>query len=129
MKTRYVIGALIIIAAVSGSVYLLSQSEIQYTTIAQARTLGRKVQIKGRWDTNAQTSYDQNRNLFRFTLIDDEGNRILVEYTGAKPNNFELAHSVVVRGRVEGERFHASEILTKCPSKYEGTSPLVPRTE
>ena len=38
---------------------------------------------------------------------------------GAKPNNFELANAIVIKGRVEGSSFHASEILTKCPSKYE----------
>ena len=129
MKARYLIGAIALIAALSGSVYLLSQSQVQYTTISEARTLGRKVQIKGRWDAAAESSYDQNRNLFRFVLIDDQGNRIPVEYQGAKPNNFELAHSVVVRGRVEGDHFHATEILTKCPSKYEGSSPMTPRTE
>lgn len=129
MKARYLIGAVALVVALSGSVYLLSQSQVQYATITEARALGRKVQIKGRWDATAECSYDQSRNLFYFVLIDDQGNRIPVEYQGAKPNNFELAHSVVVRGRVEGDRFRATEILTKCPSKYEGSSPMIPRTE
>jgi cytochrome c-type biogenesis protein CcmE len=42
---------------------------------------------------------------------------------GAAPNNFELATSVVAKGRyvAEGDYFHATEVLTKCPSKYEAT--------
>jgi len=43
-----------------------------------------------------------------------------VVFEGAKPNNFELADKIVVKGKFDGDHFHASQILTKCPSKYEG---------
>jgi len=39
---------------------------------------------------------------------------------GPKPNNFDIATSVVIKGKMTGDFFHATEILTKCPSKYEG---------
>jgi cytochrome c-type biogenesis protein CcmE len=39
---------------------------------------------------------------------------------GAKPNNFELAVSVVATGTVRHGALEASNVLTKCPSKYEG---------
>ena len=42
-----------------------------------------------------------------------------VIYSGAKPNNFEIATSIVTTGAVENGELHASNILTKCPSKYE----------
>ncbi len=124
MKLRYLIGALIIVIAASASVYLLSESQIQYTTISHARSSGKKVQIKGRWVERESTTYDQSNNLFRFILEDEDGTRIPVVYRGGKPNNFELAESVVVRGRIDGSVFEASNILTKCPSKYEGSAPL-----
>ncbi|GIV54226.1 MAG: cytochrome C biogenesis protein CcmE [Candidatus Kapaibacterium sp.] len=124
MKSRYVIGAIIIALAIGASVYLLSESQIQYTTITYARTAGKKVQIKGKWVQRDQATYDQSANTFRFILQDEEGTTIPVVYRGAKPNNFELAEAVVVRGRINGATFEASDILTKCPSKYEGRSPL-----
>jgi cytochrome c-type biogenesis protein CcmE len=53
-------------------------------------------------------------------MKDDKGKVIPVELIGAKPNNFEIAISVVAKGRVENGVFKASSVLTKCPSKYEG---------
>ena len=42
-----------------------------------------------------------------------------VVYEGTIPNNFESATSVVVTGKYQNGYFHAKDILTKCPSKYE----------
>ena len=42
-----------------------------------------------------------------------------VIYEGTIPNNFETAKSVVVTGQYQNGYFHAKDILTKCPSKYE----------
>jgi cytochrome c-type biogenesis protein CcmE len=47
---------------------------------------------------------------------------------GAKPNNFEIATSVVAKGSINGDHFHAKEVLTKCPSKYEGDAEAVKKT-
>ena len=44
-----------------------------------------------------------------------------VVFDGTIPNNFETATSVVVTGRYEDGYFHAKEILTKCPSKYQNS--------
>jgi cytochrome c-type biogenesis protein CcmE len=128
-KLRYIVGGIVVFIAVGAAAYLLSESQIQYVTIATARTTGKKVQIKGKWVERDSAFYDQATNTFTFVLEDGDGNRIRVEYDGAKPNNFELAESVVVRGRVEAGRFHASEILTKCPSKYQGNSTMSPQAQ
>lgn len=127
MKPRYIIGAVVILSAAVTSIYLLSQSQIQYTTINDARTTGKKVQIKGRWIEQESASYDPVNNTFRFILEDENGSRIAVVYSGSKPNNMEMAESIVVRGRVEDNTFYAIDILTKCPSKYEGNSTLTPQ--
>ena len=51
--------------------------------------------------------------------MDDNGNEMKVIYEGTIPNNFESAQSVVVTGKYKEGYFHAKDILTKCPSKYE----------
>ena len=52
--------------------------------------------------------------------MDESGKECKVVLDGAAPNNFELATSVVAKGRFTDEGyFHATEVLTKCPSKYE----------
>jgi len=55
-----------------------------------------------------------------FYLRDNRYEIAKVILNGGRPNNFDLAASVVVKGKYSGDYFHATEILTKCPSKYEG---------
>ena len=74
----------------------------------------------GTWVKEEGLSYDAPSNVFRFSMKDEQGKIIPVELAGAKPNNFEIAVSVVAKGRVENGIFKASNVLTKCPSKYEG---------
>jgi cytochrome c-type biogenesis protein CcmE len=51
----------------------------------------------------------------------DESNvEMKVILDGAEPNNFKMAESVVAKGKIKDGNFHATEVLTKCPSKYEG---------
>ena len=40
-----------------------------------------------------------------------------------KPGNFDQATEIVCKGQYKAGKFHASELLVKCPSKYmeEGT--------
>lgn len=98
----------------------LGSSSIEYTNIQRAEQLGKTVQIVGTWVKEDGSSYDPNSNIFRFSLKDDKGSIVPVELEGAKPNNFEIAVSVVAKGRMENGTFKASMVLTKCPSKYEG---------
>ena len=65
-------------------------------------------------------NYNAAQNILTFALIDEKNNTEQVIYNGSKPNNFDIAPMVVVKGRYENGKFMASEILTKCPSKYEG---------
>ncbi|MBX7153914.1 MAG: cytochrome c maturation protein CcmE [Candidatus Kapaibacterium sp.] len=123
MQTRYIIGGIIAVVFVAIGFYALNDSGIQYTDIKTAEVLNKKVQVKGKWLKEEPKSYDSKANVFTFLMEDDAHNKVKVEYTGAQPNNFELAESVVVKGKMENGVFHASDILTKCPSKYEGSDP------
>ncbi len=44
---------------------------------------------------------------------------LAVRYEGVPPDTFNEAVSVVVEGKYENEIFHATQLMTKCPSKYE----------
>ena len=61
-----------------------------------------------------------NANLFGFYLVDNEGLEKKVLYNGSKPQDFERSEQIVVVGKMDGDEFHASQILMKCPSKYNG---------
>ncbi|MFM8473028.1 MAG: cytochrome c maturation protein CcmE [Candidatus Kapaibacterium sp.] len=117
MKPRYVIGTIIAIVSFAGSLWLVRSSTIEYTTVAKAVELKKRVTIKGTWKRSGDLSYDSEKNIFRFVMTDDESRDVNVEYAGSKPNNFELAESIVVKGKMKNGIFIASDILTKCPSK------------
>lgn len=121
MKQRYVFGALVIVILAVVGWLSLESSSLEYTNVKRAQRLGSTVQIVGTWVKENGSEYIPSRNTFIFTLRDQDGQEIPVELEGSKPNNFEIAVSLVVKGRVENGVLKAQNVLTKCPSKYEGT--------
>lgn len=122
MKARYYVGfSVAVVLSVIGYFALVS-STVQYADLDRAQRLGKTVQVVGTWVSDQGCSYDAQSNTFKFVLQDENGRRIPVELNGAKPNNFEIAVSVVVKGQVENGVLKASNVLTKCPSKYEGSA-------
>ena len=69
-----------------------------------------------------ESGFDTEKVQFTFYLKDDDNRIERVVLEGAKPNNFELATNVVAKGKYKDGCFHATEVLTKCPSKYESAS-------
>ena len=72
--------------------------------------------------------FDADKSQFTFYMVDDNKRECKVVLDGAKPNNFELATEIVAKGRYKDGYFHATEILTKCPSKYEGDATAVKKS-
>ncbi|MBI3005012.1 MAG: cytochrome c maturation protein CcmE [Ignavibacteriales bacterium] len=125
MKPKIVIGVLVIMAGVIlGSVSFL-ESNVEYMDFAAAEKSHKKVQVKGEWVKNHESRFDAEKAQFVFYMKDDNNRVEKVILEGAKPNNFELATSVVAKGVYREGYFHATDVLTKCPSKYEGDAEAV----
>ncbi len=122
MKLKFVIGGIIIIAAAIFGVMSFVETNVEYMDFTKAMSVKKKVQVKGIWQKEKETIYDTNKHEFSFYLKDDNGVEQKVIYSGARPNNFEIADAIVVKGKYENGIFRATEILTKCPSKYEAKS-------
>ncbi len=60
-----------------------------------------------------------NPNITKFTMVDKKGERRKVILNKSKPQDFERSESVVLIGKANGDEFHATEMLMKCPSKYK----------
>lgn len=56
---------------------------------------------------------------FSFLMVDENGQEQKVFYSQPMPADFTKSEKVVVVGAYEGETFVASQILMKCPSKYQ----------
>ncbi|MBI4810851.1 MAG: cytochrome c maturation protein CcmE [Ignavibacteriales bacterium] len=119
MKLKIVIGGIIIIAAVVFGALSFVESNVEYMNFDRAISVKKKVQVKGVWIKKKESAFNANTRQFTFYMKDDSGIEQKVIFSGARPNNFEIADAIVVKGKYENGTFHASEILTKCPSKYE----------
>jgi len=122
-----VAAAVIVVGLVLGTVNFF-ESNVEYADFATAEKTGKKVQVKGEWMKEMESDFDADNAQFTFYMKDDNQKVMKVVLDGAKPNNFELATSVVAKGTISGDHFHANEVLTKCPSKYEGDAEAVKKT-
>ena len=125
MNVKVVVAGLVVLVGIVLGMINFIDSNIEYGDFADARRIQKKIQVKGAWIKDRESFFDTEKMQFTFFLKDDSGEIAKVVLDGAKPNNFDLAANVVVKGKFIGDYFHATEVLTKCPSKYEGkTGPM-----
>jgi len=128
MNVKVVVAIVVVVVGLILGAVNFMESNVEYTDFATAEQTGRKVQVKGEWMKEKESSFDSGKAQFTFYMKDEHQKEMKVVLEGAKPNNFELAESVVAKGRTTGDHFHATEVLTKCPSKYEGDAESVKKT-
>ena len=92
-----------------------------YATFGDAEESGKRVKIAGELVLEKDIIYDpvKNANYTGFHLKDADARINEVMLLKAKPQDFERAEQVVVTGSMEKGVFVATEVLTKCPSKYK----------
>jgi cytochrome c-type biogenesis protein CcmE len=128
MNAKIVVASLVILAGLVFGAISFVESNVEYTDLATAMSTHRKVQVKGEWLRDKESMFNATSGQFVFHMRDENGMEAKVVLEGAKPNNFEIAEAIVVKGRYVDDHFHATEILTKCPSKYEGDASAVEKT-
>ncbi len=120
MKNKYIFGGIIIAIFFIALGFLFTKTNIKYEEdFSKIRHSGKIVKVTGSWDKDKNYTVDSKHNRFIFYLRNEQGDEMKVVYKGTIPNNFEHATSVVVTGKFKDGVFHAKEILTKCPSKYQ----------
>ena len=124
MKRKHIIALVVAVVFIGVAAFALVDNKIDYSDFEKARAEGRRAQVAGTYVKEKGSQYDTRSNTFSFTMKDSKGVELPVRYVGVRPNNFELAPSVVCVGKVESGVFQASEIQTKCPSRYEGSGKM-----
>jgi cytochrome c-type biogenesis protein CcmE len=128
MKAKIIVGGVVVVAGIVLGALNFMESNVEYADFATAEKSSKKVQVKGEWIKEQPTSFDAQKVKFSFYMKDDANRVSKVVLDGAKPNNFEMATSVVAKGKFVNGEFRATDVLTKCPSKYEGTSEAVKKS-
>jgi cytochrome c-type biogenesis protein CcmE len=120
VKNKYLFGGGIIAVFFVAMIYLFTQTSIQYENdYSKIISSEKTVKAAGVWVKEKSFEYDKMNKTFSFFMEDKNGKLMKVVYSGIMPNNFESSTSVVVTGKYYGGVFHAKDILTKCPSKYQ----------
>ena len=83
----------------------------------QKELVGKGVRINGQL-IKESINWDAENLILTFQMTDGK-DTLNVRHKGVAPDTFEEAPSVVVEGKYENGIFNATQIMTKCPSKYE----------
>ncbi|OPL14991.1 MAG: hypothetical protein AVO34_00295 [Firmicutes bacterium ML8_F2] len=118
-KTKWIIGLAVIIVFASFAFFSFRSALNPYVSFAEAAETLQQVQVLGYLVKEEPIQYDSTAGELHFYLVDEEGTRASVTYSGVKPNNMEHSENVVVVGEYCEGVFQAEKILVKCPSKYE----------
>lgn len=122
MKPKLIVGIIAIIAFTSLLMVNLGNSISTYTDFETAARMS-TAHVPGTWDRTLDYGFSRETMQFTFHMKDEAGNVRKVVYPRPKPNNFEEADRLVVIGEMRDNVFYADEMLMKCPSKYNSTSP------
>lgn len=120
MNIKYLIGGIIIVSFFVLAIFAFDSEKIEYQNLKEAQQTGQIVQVNCQWLKDKETYFDQNNNQFIFYIKDENGFESKVVLDGMRPANFDTAPKLVIKGQYKNNEFHATEVLTKCPSKYEG---------
>ncbi len=120
MKKTSIFGLVIIAIAIAVIISVYSNSST-YGSFADAQKTESELQVKGQLNKEKKLYYEPTKdaNYFAFFMRDDDGQERKVVFTGSKPQDFERSEQIVLTGKMQGNEFHASKILMKCPSKYK----------
>jgi len=123
MNKKLIIGGGIILLVVA---YLfwsgMKESSVYFLTVdeffaQQEEFTGKGARVNGEI-VPGSINWDAHNLILTFQLTN--GGKVLdVRHKGVAPDTFSEDVSVVVEGKYGDGIFHATQIMTKCPSKYE----------
>lgn len=119
MKKSSIILIAIIAIAIAMILVIYTDSST-YSTFTEAKEKDTELYVVGVLNKEKALVYDpvKDANLFSFHMYDNDSTECKIVFNGSKPQDIERSEQIVLTGKMEGDVFHASKILMKCPSKY-----------
>ena len=120
MKRVHLFGIGIIAIAIMVIITSMRKDLTTYTSFEEARSSGDKVKLVGQLVKEQGVEYNPEKdpNYMSFFLKDEKGEVRQIVLRASKPQDFERSEQIVLTGEMNGEVFNASDMLLKCPSKY-----------
>jgi len=121
MKKSAIVGLVFLAVAIGVIVSSISDSS-SYADLKEAKAnMGTEFHVVGNLDKTQPIVYDPtvNPNLTVFSMVDNNGDKSMVYLNKSKPQDFERSENLVLIGKYREDAFYATDVLMKCPSKYE----------
>lgn len=111
---------IVIIAIAIAMILVIYTDSSTYSTFVEAKEKKTELYVVGVLNKEKDLHYDpvQDANHFSFYMYDNDSTECKVVFNGSKPQDIERSEQIVLTGKMEGDTFHATKILMKCPSKY-----------
>lgn len=131
MKKTHIV-LIIVIAIIIGTFISMFTSTSTSVNFEEAfANPGKEFKISGTLNTSEPVIYDPETNagLTVFYMVDKAGETKKVHLKEAKPTGLEQSESIDLYGKVIDGEFYASDMLMKCPSKYNENNHVVETAE
>jgi len=113
------IAIIIAIAVLIGYTLVRLGNSSTYSNFEQAtEKMGEKTTVIGYLNLEESMDFNPKTVQFSFTAKDKKGNQTRVIYNQPKPQDFERSEEITMTGYATDTAFIATDILMKCPSKY-----------
>lgn len=125
MKKIHILGIIIIAVAIGAILTTLNSTSTYANFTEAAKDPDSEFHVVGKLNKEKETIYDPkvDANVFTFYMTDNNGVEKKVILHKNKPQDFERSEQIVLIGQMEGDAFQATDILMKCPSKYNDGKP------
>ncbi|MBK9284466.1 MAG: cytochrome c maturation protein CcmE [Sphingobacteriaceae bacterium] len=127
MKKLHLIGLLIIAIAIAVIMVSLKNTTTYADFEEAMKNPDVEYHVVGVLDKSQELVYEPkvNADLCSFHMTDNKGELRQVVLHKSPPQDIEKSEQIVLIGKMEGDAFHANDILMKCPSKYNDAAPKV----
>jgi cytochrome c-type biogenesis protein CcmE len=119
IDTRILIGVLVIIFVLALGYSTVNNYLIEYKTVSEVSSLTSTGIIWVNGTIVEGTFETTGTNEYTFGLTDG-AETINVNYIGQLPSTLGTKAEVVIMGSFKDSTFHATKLISKCPTKYEG---------
>lgn len=127
MKKIHILGIIVIAVAIGVIIYTLG-SNSSYANFSEAiSNPDTEYHVVGKLNKKIAVKYDAkiNPNECSFVMKDNNGLEKTVILHKSAPQELLKTEQIVLIGKMNGDEFHANDILMKCPSKYNAGTPQV----
>lgn len=120
MKISYILALAVIAVAIGAIMSTVSDASTYASFNVATDQPDKEFHVVGKLNKEKPQDYhpEVNPNLFAFYMKDNEGKECKVLLNKTKPQDFDHSEQIVIIGKMAGQEFHASDVLMKCPSKY-----------